>query len=397
MRLRNLIPLLLLPMAAAACSGSSPSGGNTNENGQPPGADSYEAEVAFPHLSFSNPLDLQHPGDGSGRLFVVEQGGRIKVFANDASATEAATFLDITDQVVSGGERGLLGLAFHPGYEANGYFYVNYTAPDPLRTVISRFRVSADDPNRADAASESILLSFPQPFGNHNGGQVRFGPDGYLYIATGDGGSGGDPQGNGQDRSTLLGAILRIDVSGTAAGNNYAIPPDNPFAGNDQGFREEIFAYGLRNPFRFSFDAETGRLWAGDVGQNEFEEIDIIENGHNYGWNIMEGNACYEASECDRSGLTPPVYVYDHSSGDRSVTGGFVYRGSRLQKLAGYYIYGDFVSGRIWALEASESEDPDNIELVDSGLNISSFGIDAGNELYFTAFDGRVYRLVMEE
>lgn len=386
---------IFLFAVAVSCSDSS-----TSTDEQPPPApdpSSYTVEPAFANLSFNNPLDLQHPGDGSNRLFVVEQGGVIKVFNNDAFASEATVFLDIQNRVSSGGERGLLGLTFHPDFETNGYFYVNYTAPDPLRTHISRFQVSAQNPDQAGPSSETVILSYNQPFNNHNGGQITFGPDGYLYIAAGDGGGGGDPNDNAQDRSTLLGNILRIDVDGSGDGNNYAIPPDNPFVGNQQGYREEIFAYGLRNPFRFSFDAQTDQLWAGDVGQSEYEEIDIIENGNNYGWNIVEGNECYEPdTDCDRTGLTPPVFVYDHSNNDRSVTGGFVYRGSSLEGLQGRYVYADFISGRIWSLDASDPDNPDNQLIIDTDVNISSFGVDAENKLYFTAFDGTVYHFTEE-
>ena len=383
--------LLVLLFAGWACACSDTT--NSGETPSPPEPDSYQVEAAFPDLTFDRPLDLQHPGDESNRLFVVEQAGMIKVFENDPSTTEASIFLDLQNQITSGGERGLLGLAFHPNFETNGLFYVNYTVSNPLRTVISQFQVSPNNPDRADKSSETVLLSFEQPFGNHNGGQIRFGPDGYLYIATGDGGSGGDPRGNAQDRTTLLGNILRIDVDASINSNQaYAIPPENPYVGNSQGFREEIFAYGLRNPFRFSFDAETGDLWAGDVGQNEFEEIDIIRSGENYGWNILEGNSCYESENCDRSGLTDPVFVYDHSQG-RSVTGGFVYRGSTLDGLEGRYVYADFISGRIWALNASTPQNPNNTLLVDTDLPISSFGADANDELYICAFDGKIYKL----
>ncbi len=356
----------------------------------PPAENSYKVVKAFPNLTFENPLDLQRPGDGSNRLFVVEQRGVIYIFENDSTTQQKNVFLDIRDQVSSGGERGLLGLAFHPDFETNGYFYVNYTAPNPLHTLISRFQVQNGQVN---PASETILLTFKQPFSNHNGGQIRFGPDGYLYIATGDGGSGGDPMGNAQNRKVLLGKILRIDVNGSEAGKNYAIPPGNPYAGNDQGFREEIYAYGFRNPWRFSFDAETGKLWVGDVGQSQYEEIDIVEKGGNYGWAIMEGKHCYNAETCDKSGLILPIYEYGRSLG-QSITGGFVYRGSKLEQLKDLYIYADFISGRIWALDYS---DPENTLLIDTDLSISSFGIDANNELYICSFDGFIYKLRLKK
>lgn len=363
-------------------------------DGNTPNDVDYQAVEAFPNLSFSQPLDLQHSGDGSNRLFVVEKSGSIKVFENSMSVSKASVFLDIRDRVDdSGSEEGLLGLAFHPDYESNGYFYVNYTASNPDRTIIAGYQESADNPDSADKESEIQLLTFDQPYSNHNGGQLAFGPDGYLYIAVGDGGSAGDPNGNGQNRSTLLGSILRIDVDNPDSGNNYGIPPDNPYAGNTRGFREEIYAYGLRNPWRFSFDAANGELWTGDVGQNSYEEIDIIEPGWNYGWNIMEGNHCYEPSDnCDQSGLELPIWEYDHDLGN-SVTGGFVYRGPTLENLTGWYIYGDFGSGRIWALHNSDPQNPTNTELLNTDINISSFGVDADNELYICGFGGRIYQL----
>ena len=384
---------ILLLLAIISCSDSSAGGEPPTP---PPEPGSFAVEAAFPNLSFNLPLDLQNPGDGSNRLFVVERRGTIQVFQNDASTTETTTFLDIQNQVDDRGEGGLLGLAFHPDFESNGFFYVNYTTGSPFRTVISRFQVSADT-DQADEASEIQLLSFNQPFSNHNGGQIRFGPDGFLYISTGDGGGAGDPQENAQDRTNLLGNILRIDVDGSEVGGNYGIPDDNPFVGNDQEFREEIFAYGLRNPFRFSFDAANGDLWVGDVGQNRFEEIDLVENGDNLGWDIKEGNECFEPMEgCDMSGLTEPVFVYSQS-GSQSVTGGFVYRGPTLDQLTGKYIFADFISGRIWALDISDLDNPENTELVDTDLPIAGFGVDADNELYITAFDGNVYRIVEEE
>lgn len=363
--------------------------------------DGYQVVKAFPNLQFQRPLYLQHPGDGSNRLFVVVQRGMIYVFQNDPSVEQKKVFLDIHDQVYSeANETGLLGLAFHPNFENNGYFYVNYTAPNPLHTVISRFQVDAG--GQVISGSETVLLTFEQPFGNHNGGQIQFGPKGYLFIGTGDGGSAGDPMGNAQNRKVLLGKILRIDVNGSQnalpaeasaqAGKNYAIPPGNPYVGNSKGFEEEIYAYGLRNPWRFSFDVKTGKLWVGDVGQSSWEEIDIVKKGGNYGWDIMEGKHCYNADTCDKSGLILPVHEYGRDLG-RSITGGFVYRGDRLQSLKGKYIYADYLSGRIWALDASDPENSENTLLVNTDLRISSFGVDAQNELYICSFDGYIYRL----
>jgi len=352
-------------------------------------------ETAFPNLTFTRPVDLQHPGDGSNRLFVVEQSGVISVFENDSPVQSQSTFLNIEDRVNdSGNEEGLLGLVFHPEYEQNGYFYVDYTASNPRRTVIARYSVSPGDSNSALPESEHILLEVNQPYSNHNGGQITFGPDGYLYIAFGDGGSGNDPQGNGQNRSTLLGSIVRIDVDNPDNGNEYGIPDDNPFAGNPDGHREEIYAYGLRNPWRFSFDAQTDSLWAADVGQGAYEEVDIIRSGENYGWNIMEGFHCLDGGDCDESGLTMPIVEYGHDVG-QSITGGFVYRGSNVPQLIGKYIYADFVSGRIWSLEYSGGEVIENAELFDTDLLISTFGTDANNELFFCAFDGKIYKFTV--
>lgn len=357
-------------------------------------SDQSALKVAFPELSFDRPVDLQNPGDGTDRIFVVTLIGAIYVFQNDPEVAESGVFLNIREQVRSGGELGLLGLAFHPDYKTNGYFFVNYTADNPLRTVVSRFKVSVDHPNRADADSEEIILEFNQPLTNHNGGQIAFGPDGYLYIATGDGGGGGDPGNNAQDRTNLLGAILRIDVDNKSEDRNYAIPDDNPFAGNNEGFREEIFAYGLRNPWRMSFDFETGWLWCGDVGQSGWEIIHIIENGGNYGWNIIEGSHCYPiGSECDKTGLEMPVFEYEWGVDGRSITGGYVYRGSAFPELYGKYVYGDYMFGTIWALDYDGVNEPTNYKLIDTDLRISSFGIDEQGELYILDHTsaGRIY------
>lgn len=379
--------LLILLFSGSACSQPNPV-----EN--PIQDFKISVKEAFPNLSFTRPVDLQHPGDDSGRLFVVEQRGVISVFPNDINTSEKTEFLDIANQVDdSGNEQGLLGLAFHPNFENNGYFYVNYTASNPNRTVISRFSVNPSNPNLANAESELVILEFEQPFSNHNGGQISFGPDGFLYIAVGDGGSGGDPHGNGQNRKTLLGSMLRIDIDQQAGGKSYGIPSDNPFINNSEGFREEIYAYGLRNPWRFSFDLKTGQLWTGDVGQNKYEEIDIIENGGNYGWNTMEGFHCFNPSDCQMEGLKLPVWEYDRSSGDVSITGGFVYHGSAIPELEGLYIYADFASGRIWSLDISDSENPINTELIKAPFPISSFGIDENEELYICSFDDKIYTL----
>lgn len=355
----------------------------------------YSLQQAFPNLTFSSPVDIQSPNDDTDRMFVVSQTGIIYVFPNNKNVTSAKVFLNITDRVTSGGELGLLGLAFHPDYKNNGYFYVNYTAPNPRRSIIARYRVSQTNPDSADKNSELILLSYDQPYTNHNGGQTSFGPDGYLYIATGDGGSAGDPQNNAQNRAVLLGKILRINVDSTSAGRNYAIPADNPFKGNTQGWREEIYSFGMRNPWRFSFDPVTGWLWCADVGQGLWEEIDLIYNGGNYGWKILEGFQCYNATTCDTTNKIPPIFVYGHNStGGYSVTGGYVYRGPNLPELTGKYIYGDYVSKRIWALSYDGVNPPVNEVLINSsGISISTFGMDRYGELYVADLTGgKIYK-----
>lgn len=352
--------------------------------------------VAFRNLQFTAPVDLASPNDGTDRIFVVSQAGRIFVFPNDENVPSSKTFLDISDRVIYSGEQGLLGIAFHPKYKTNGYFYVNYVANNPRRTVIARYQVSSSNPDSAVKASEQVVLTFTQPYSNHNGGQVAFGPDGYLYIATGDGGSGGDPQNNSQNRSNLLGKILRIDIDNPAGSLNYGIPVDNPFAGNTQGFSQEIYAYGLRNPWRFSFDKVTGLLWCADVGQNKWEEINLIENGGNYGWRIMEGTECYNPSTgCNTAGLILPIHQYFHNStGGYSVSGGFVYRGGTVPELTGKYIYADYVSKRVWALTYNGTGNVTN-ELLSAniGISIAAFGVDNSDELYLLDLSGgKIYR-----
>ena len=352
----------------------------------------YTLQEAFPNLTLSGPLDLQNAGDGTDRIFVVEQSGKIYVFENNTGVTVKKKFLDITDSVSSGGEMGLLGLAFHPNYENNEYFYLNYTKSSPYRrTLIVRFQVSNANPDSADRSSSKILMEIAQPFSNHNGGQLAFGPDGYLYIALGDGGSGGDPQGNAQNKSSLLGKLLRIDVDQTQGSINYAIPLNNPFKNNTQGFKEEIYAYGLRNPWRFSFDSPTGRLWCADVGQNAWEEIDLIVKGGNYGWRCYEGNHNYDLSGCTDTNYIFPVWEYSHSDGV-SITGGYVYRGPNLPDLYGKYIYGDFGTRKIWALTYDGTNPPTNKLLLTSSVSIASFGVDINNELYVVGYNGIIYR-----
>ena len=336
---------------------------------------------------FESPVYLTHAGDRSGRLFVVEQAGRIRILRDGRLLPRP--FLDIRSRVTSGGEMGLLSVAFHPRYAENGRFYVNYTTGDGdrLRSIIAEYRVSQD----ADVAAtaERVLLEVSQPFRNHNGGLNLFGPDGMLYIGLGDGGSARDPMNNGQRLDTLLGKILRIDVDG---GTPYRVPSDNPFVGRANA-RGEIWAYGLRNPWRFSFDRNGGRLFVADVGQNQLEEVDIVERGKNYGWRIMEGNICHiPASGCDRSGLELPIAVYDRSGGC-SITGGHVYRGTRIAGLAGRYLFGDYCSGQIWALTDAGEGRWTMAPLLSSELRITSFGEDAAGEIYVLDQGGTVYLL----
>ncbi|MCH7608554.1 MAG: PQQ-dependent sugar dehydrogenase [Chloroflexi bacterium] len=349
-----------------------------------------ELERVFADIAFDEPVFLTAAGDGSGRAFVVEQRGVVHVLASTAPRTDHGVFLDITARVSRARrEEGLLGLAFDPGFASNGYFYVYYSAAGPRRSVLSRFSVSGN-PDAADATSELVLLEVPQPFSNHNGGMIAFGPDGFLYVGLGDGGSGGDPRGNGQDLGTLLGSILRIDVQGASAGAPYRVPPDNPFVGV-AGAREEIWAYGLRNPWRFSFDPATGDLWAADVGQADREEIDLVLPGRNYGWNTMEGTNCFLTADCDRSGLEPPVVEYGHGLGC-SVTGGYVYRGAAVPALSGVYVYADFCTGRIWGFRHTDLGVSGPVQLLQAPFQVSSFGTDSRGELYVLGFDGGVYR-----
>jgi glucose/arabinose dehydrogenase len=339
---------------------------------------------------FHQPLDLQSVSGDRERLYVVEQGGRIRVLRNGAPQT--APFLDISDRISTGGERGLLGLAFHPQFASNGRLFVNYT---DLKgdTRIAEFHASS--PDQADPASERRLLFVHQPFANHNGGGLAFGGDGKLYIGLGDGGSGGDPQGNAQQIANLLGKLLRIDVD---AGAPYAIPPDNPFAGTADA-RHEIWAYGLRNPFRFAFDRATDDLYIGDVGQNRLEEVDFAraprKGGENYGWNIMEGSQCYKPpTGCNRTGLTLPIYDYTHLDGC-AITAGVVYRGCRMPALAGSFFFGDYCSGFVRSLTVVDGVLGPVITWPRlAGIkNVSSFGVDAEGEIYVVDYGGALFKL----
>ena len=325
------------------------------------------------------PVGLAHAGDGSGRLFVLEKVGRIRVVRD--GKLEPVPFLDISDRVGSAqSERGLLGLAFHPGYVDNGFLFINYTDRQGS-TVVARFSAS-DNPAQADPSSETILLTVEQPAANHNGGHLTFGPDGYLYVGTGDGGGAGDQFGNGQDGATLLGSVLRLDVDQS---QGYDLPADNPFVG-DPAVRDEIWAIGLRNPWRFSFDSLTGDLYIADVGQNTYEEVNFqpagAPGGQNYGWPIMEAAHCFPQDRaCERTGMTLPVVEYDHAQGC-SVTGGYVYRGREFPSLNGTYLFGDYCSGRIWGLARDTRGEWQVAGLAQFDIRLSSFGEDEAGELY---------------
>lgn len=363
----------------------------------------YKLRPAFPNLPlFSNPIEMTHSNDGTNRLFVLQQRGLVYVFDNSPTVSIRKTFLNLSGKVSpSGSELGLLGIAFHPNYSVNRYFYVNYTfdsagSGSGSWSRVSRFTASSVNPDTVLLSTELILMTLSQPFSNHNGGKVAFGPDGYLYLSFGDGGSGGDPNGNGQNRSTLLGKILRINIDSAAPGFNYSIPVTNPYYGNILGYKEEIFTYGMRNTWKFSFDKLNGKIWAGDVGQNTYEEIDILESGKNYGWNKMEGYHCYGTCDTTGKGFTRPIWEYSHTLGT-SITGGYVYRGTLLPELYGKYIYGDYGAGTVWALTYDFINPATNVQLQDTNFLISSFGEDNNNEVYalkYSSTIGQVYKIV---
>jgi len=382
-RLPRRLPITLCILALLACFGRARSDSGVH----------LAATLRLQPIAsgLDSPLYLTAPA-GDSRLFIVEQPGRIRIVRDGQLV--ARPFLDIAGRVSSGGERGLLSVAFHPQYTSNGFFYVNYTDRNG-DTRIERYSVTAD-PNVADPASGKLLLSIKQPFSNHNGGLNLFGPDGMLYIGMGDGGSGGDPMGNGQNRNALLGKLLRIDVDG---GDPYAIPPDNPFAGQT-GARQEIWALGLRNPWRFSFDREANLLYVADVGQNRWEEVDVVPagaGGLNYGWNRMEGTHCYGTPTCDQAGLALPVLEYGHDQGC-SVTGGYVYRGKSIPSIVGQYFYADYCQGWVRSFKYANGAATEPREWAVGAVgNILSFGEDAAGELYLLAGNGRAYRIAGAE
>jgi glucose/arabinose dehydrogenase len=385
---------LVCSIFALACGGDDDTPGGPTAGASPDattpstGLPSVRLQRVFPNLTFRRMTGMYQAPDGS--WWVTEQAGRILRIDGQG---QASTVLDITDRVsTEGNEEGLLGLAFAPDFDRSKAFFVYYSAANPRRSVISRFIANAAGTASAPT-SETVRLEIGQPFSNHNGGQIVFGPDGFFYVALGDGGSANDPQKNGQNLNVLLGKLLRLDMSGDS---EYRIPADNPFVGR-QGARGEIWAYGLRNPWRFSFDPATGDLWLADVGQNSREEVDIITKGGNYGWSIMEGTECRGGGTCNRDGLLPPVTDYSSTGDDCSITGGFVYRGAKIGGLRGVYVYGDYCTGKIWGLRAEGSARSENRQIADADFNISSFAQGRDGEIYVLQHSdsgGGVYQLV---
>lgn len=396
-RLRTLLLLLGLMLVLSWYEQEIRAAGGDASVGSPAGGNAAAAAAAWPAISLvpfldgvANVVQVTHAGDSTGRVFVVQQAGYVRLVIGGVLQT--TRFLDIHTKVVAGGEQGLLSIAFPPGFTAKQYFYVNYTRAGDGATVVSRVPVSVD-PNVADPAGEQVLLVIPQPYANHNGGQLAFGPDdGYLYIGMGDGGSGGDPENRAQNPLSPLGKILRIDVESGA--NPYAVPPSNPHFG-DPAWLPEIWALGVRNPWRFSFDRLTADLYIADVGQSAYEEVDFqpagSPGGQNYGWRIMEGLHCYNPNPCDPAGLTLPVAEYPHGPGC-SVTGGFVYRGSASPALAGVYFFGDYCSGQIWGLRQTAGQWETRL-LLDSSVSITCFGEDEAGEVYVGGYTGQVFRI----
>jgi glucose/arabinose dehydrogenase len=383
---------ILQPTASAPAS--SPQG--TTPTSQSSSAVSGDATGPLPqvklqrvgNLAFKNMTGMYEVPGVSGRFIVLEKPGRLMTYDGSDPSKAATVFMDIEDRVDdSSSELGLLGLAFAPDFITSRSFYVNYTAGSPLRTIVSRFTANPGIAN-ADAKTEAKIIEIAQPYANHNGGELRFGPDGMLYLGMGDGGSANDPQGNAQKRDSLLGKMLRIDPSGTSPGRAYRIPADNPFVGQ-QGTREEIWALGMRNPWRFTFDKQTGTMWVGDVGQNAREEVDIITKGANYGWNVMEGFNCRQGNNCDKNAFKAPVIDYATADGNCAVVGGFVYRGEAIAALRGAYVYGDYCSGKVWALRYDGAKVTEQTQIAAVGGPMSSFSEDTHGELYALAFGDR--------
>jgi glucose/arabinose dehydrogenase len=377
-----------------------------------------ELRPLWTNVSIQRPMWLCEAPDGSQRKFVVEQRGKVLLLPSDTSSAVAEVFLDISGRnPYTSNEEGLLGFAFHPQFKDNGKFYIYYSQTNARRTILSEWRVAPNDRNKADAASERILFEQPQPYPNHNGGCILFGPDGFLYVALGDGGSANDPHENGQSLKTILGKIIRIDVNSRTGGLPYGIPRDNPLVGRGDGLREEIWAYGLRNAWRFSFDRQSGELWAGDVGQNKFEEVSVIEKGGNYGWNWREGFHAFKTNGTPPAAakFIDPVIEYPHlpaydknstHSPGLSITGGYVYRGHKLPALRGAYVYADFSMGTIWALRRENGNVVESTAIYSTpkgtlARNVASFSEDLAGELYVLVFEGtvngRICELVVKE
>ena len=388
--------ILLLTALIAGCATAAPAQTpvepSAAEGPGAPGLESLNLERVLAVYDAQAPTNMVF--GTNGEFLVSEQAGRVWYFRQEHLTAQdifAHELIDLRGQISSrSSEEGLLGLALDPN--DGRHLYVYYSTSNPRRSVVSRFDYHPLN-QEIERDSELIILEIGQPYPNHNGGQIAFGPDGYLYIGLGDGGAAGDPLGSGQDTSTLLGSILRIDVSNATAGQPYAIPPGNPFA--EGGGRPEIWAYGLRNPWRFSFDRETGELWTGDVGQNEWEEIDIVVRGGNYGWNILEGNHCFRPRDnCDREGAIPPVWEYSLDGAPCSVIGGYVYRGEAIPWLRGAYVYGDFCSGKVYGLRYENGQVTEHKELADTSHRITSFAQDNAGELYLLSQSAGIYRLV---
>ena len=388
--MRNTAVAAALAAGLAACGGSDGGGGLDPGGGEPPPGGESVPEIAldrvFPALSFNEPTVLKQAPNDATRWFVGEKSGVIRVFANNAESSSASVFLDISAATDAAGEGGLLGFAFHPDFPLTPEVYVSYTrSGSPLVSYLSRF-TSTDNGLSLNAGSEEVILTVLQPAANHNGGDLHFGPDGLLYAGFGDGGGAGDPAGNGQDDTNLHGTVIRIDVDSAA---DYDIPAGNPNAANSkctQGYGSapcpEIFAWGFRNPWRLSFDSGTGKLWAGDVGQNAWEEIDVVQNGQNFGWNVREGAHCFSPATGCATDFREPITEYGRDLGV-SVTGGYVYRGSDVPDLVGWYVFGDFGSGRIFAIR---EDSPDGVTpevLLETSHAIVTFGTDTAGELYF--------------
>ena len=358
-------------------------------------SDIAEFEQVYGNIEFDFPLGIRFPDDGTNRVYIVEWTGVVKVLENRPDVEDAGIFLDISERFGTPPSGELLAIEFHPDYAENGYFFVKYMLQDPAREVLARFSRSVDDPFVADLDSEVILLELETPGNtqNHYAGDLAFGLDGYLYMPTGDGGTYLDADGNAQDLTVLLGKVLRLDVDNPSGGLNYGIPPDNPYVGNEQGWREEIFAHGMRNPWRLTIDRATGDVWVGNVGEVTWEEVEHVTAGGNYGWPIMEGPECapFGPPDCDQTGLTPPVWAYTHEVGN-SITGGYVYRGAEIPVLQGKYVFADFAAYQVWYIDP---ENPSSVKLLlPEQYNVTTFGEDLEGELYFNRFlGGKIYKI----